>query len=62
MHMASRKLPQVAMAFEEFLRGKAQTQILQQLGTPTLAPVPVPRHRAASAPRQCARPARASRS
>lgn len=62
MHMASRKLPQVALAFEEFLRGKAQTQILQQLGTPTLAPVPTPRHRAASVPRQRTRAARDGRS
>ena len=35
MHMASRKLPQVALAFEAFLRDKAQEQNLKQLGAPT---------------------------
>ena len=32
MHLASRQLPQVAVAFEEFLREQAQAQIQRQLG------------------------------
>ena len=37
MHLASRQLPQVAIAFETFLREQAQAQIQRQLG-PTSAP------------------------
>jgi DNA-binding transcriptional LysR family regulator len=33
MHLASRQLPQVALAFEEYLRTHGQAQIQQQLGT-----------------------------
>ena len=33
MHLASRQLPQVALAFEEYLRTHGQSQIQQQLGT-----------------------------
>lgn len=32
MHLASRQLPQVALAFEDFLRAQAQAQIQRQLG------------------------------
>ena len=32
MHLASRQLPQVALAFEDFLRSDGQARILQQLG------------------------------
>ena len=32
MHLASRQLPQVALAFEDFLRTDGQARILQQLG------------------------------
>ncbi|MDH5541209.1 MAG: LysR substrate-binding domain-containing protein, partial [Rhizobacter sp.] len=32
MHLASRQLPHVAQAFEEFLRGQAQQRALMQLG------------------------------
>jgi len=45
MHLASRQLPQVALAFEEFLRTQGQDQILRQLGrsekqaTPKAKPV-----------------------
>lgn len=45
MHLASRHLPQVATAFEQFLREHAQTQIERQLGT-VLAPVGTARKRA----------------
>jgi DNA-binding transcriptional LysR family regulator len=38
MHLASRQLPQVALAFEAYLRTHGQAQILRQLGT-----VPAPR-------------------
>jgi DNA-binding transcriptional LysR family regulator len=31
MHLTSRQLPQVALAFEDFLRGRGQQHILQQL-------------------------------
>jgi DNA-binding transcriptional LysR family regulator len=33
MHLASRQLPQVALAFEDYLRTHGQAQILRQLGT-----------------------------
>ncbi|HWT17857.1 MAG TPA: LysR family transcriptional regulator, partial [Variovorax sp.] len=33
MHLASRQLPQVALAFEDYLRTHGQAQIQQQLGT-----------------------------
>ena len=33
MHLASRQLPQVALAFEDYLRMHGQAQILRQLGT-----------------------------
>jgi hypothetical protein len=33
MHLASRQLPQVALAFEDYLRTHGQAQIHQQLGT-----------------------------
>ena len=42
MHLASRQLPQVALAFEDYLRKHGQAQILQQLG-----PLPVARKRSA---------------
>jgi DNA-binding transcriptional LysR family regulator len=32
MHLASRQLPQVALAFEDYLRAHGQAQIHQQLG------------------------------
>ncbi|MEP6876333.1 MAG: LysR family transcriptional regulator, partial [Burkholderiales bacterium] len=32
MHLASRQLPQVALAFEQFLSEQAQAQIQRQLG------------------------------
>ena len=38
MHLASRQLPQVALAFEDYLRTHGQAQIQQQLGT-----LPAPR-------------------
>jgi DNA-binding transcriptional LysR family regulator len=42
MHLASRQLPQVALAFEDYLRKHGQAQIQQQLG-----PLPVARKRSA---------------
>jgi len=33
MHLASRQLPQVALAFEDYLRTHGQAQIKYQLGT-----------------------------
>ncbi|CAN5699024.1 LysR family transcriptional regulator [soil metagenome] len=48
MHLATRQLPQVAVAFEQFLRTHGQAQILRQLGRPALeAPSPArPKKRA----------------
>jgi len=43
MHLASRQLPQVALAFEEFLRERAQAQIQRQLGPVGAAPAKKPR-------------------
>jgi DNA-binding transcriptional LysR family regulator len=40
MHLASRQLPQVALAFEEYLRMHGQAQIQQQLGTLPAARAP----------------------
>ncbi len=45
MHLASRQLPQVAIAFEQFLREQAQLQIERQLG-PVGAPVRAAKKRA----------------
>jgi DNA-binding transcriptional LysR family regulator len=45
MHLASRQLPQVALAFEAYLRTHGQAQILRQLGT-----VPAPRAAARKRP------------
>ena len=42
MHLASRQLPQVALAFEDYLRQHGQAQIQQQLG-----PLPAARKRSA---------------
>ncbi|HKX40656.1 MAG TPA: LysR family transcriptional regulator [Burkholderiaceae bacterium] len=52
MHLASRQLPHVALAFEEFLCNEGQAEILRQLGE-------TPVSRKAKAKRQPARTARA---
>jgi DNA-binding transcriptional LysR family regulator len=46
MHLASRQLPQVALAFEAYLREQGQAQILQRLG-PTTPPRRAARKRSA---------------
>jgi hypothetical protein len=38
MHLASRKLPQVALAFERFLVERGQEEIRRQLGGKTPGP------------------------
>ncbi|MDQ0570902.1 DNA-binding transcriptional LysR family regulator [Variovorax paradoxus] len=40
MHLASRQLPQVALAFEDYLRANGQAQIQQQLGSLPAARAP----------------------
>jgi DNA-binding transcriptional LysR family regulator len=50
MHLASRQLPQVALAFEEYLRANGQAQIQRQLG-------PVPAARAPAKKRNARRAA-----
>ena len=53
MHLASRQLPQVAIAFEQFLREQAQAQIERQLGPVGMAARPTKkRTRAAAAARR----------
>ena len=53
MHLASRQLPQVAIAFEQFLREQAQAQIERQLGPVGVAARPAKkRARAAAAARR----------
>jgi LysR family transcriptional regulator, low CO2-responsive transcriptional regulator len=48
MHLASRQLPQVASAFEEFLRDHAQAQIQRQLGDVGASAAPRKKRRVAS--------------
>jgi len=38
MHLASRQLPHVALAFEEFLCNEGQAEIQRQLGTMPVSP------------------------
>jgi len=45
MHLASRQLPQVALAFEDYLRANGQSQILRQLGTLPAAARPAAKKR-----------------
>ncbi|MET3442837.1 DNA-binding transcriptional LysR family regulator [Variovorax paradoxus] len=45
MHLASRQLPQVALAFEDYLRANGQSQILRQLGTLPAAAHPAAKKR-----------------
>jgi DNA-binding transcriptional LysR family regulator len=50
MHLASRQLPQVASAFEEFLRAHGQAKILEQLGhRPQSRSAPVRRRKGSTA-------------
>ncbi|MES1161977.1 MAG: LysR substrate-binding domain-containing protein, partial [Rhizobacter sp.] len=51
MHLASRQLPQVATAFEQFLIEQAQAQVQRQLGHVGVPPKKKPRARVAARPR-----------
>jgi hypothetical protein len=51
MHLASRQLPQVAAAFEQFLIEQAQAQVQRQLGHVGVPPKKKPRAHAAARPR-----------
>jgi LysR family transcriptional regulator, low CO2-responsive transcriptional regulator len=50
MHLASRQLPQVAVAFEQFLREQAQSQIERQLGPVGAGARPAKKRARAKAP------------
>jgi len=61
MHLASRQLPHVALAFEEFLCDQGQAEIQRQLGESPASVKPAAKRRASRAKPGAAKPARSSK-
>jgi len=61
MHLASRQLPHVALAFEEFLADRGQAEIQRQLGESAGAPAVEPKRRPARRKAAAAKPARSAK-
>jgi hypothetical protein len=61
MHLASRQLPHVALAFEEFLCNEGQAEIQRQLGQMPASPKARKRGPAATAKPAAAKRARSSK-